>query len=119
MRYALKERGPVGMTPARQVKVFARLRDLHPDFSLNYAMILFTVAANPGITQRRLYTDLGLNNSAASRAIAILSDAGDRTTAPLGLVSVDVLPDDRRERTLTLTSKGQRLINDCLAYLHD
>lgn len=107
------------MTPTRLVKVFARLRDLNPDFSLNYAMILFAVAGNPGISQRRLYTELGMSNSAASRALAILGEAGDRATAPLNLISVDFKPDDRRERVLALTGKGQRLVDDCIAYLCD
>ena len=119
VRVAVAHKGNDSVTPSRLVKVFARLRDLHPDFSLNYAMLLFTVASNPGITQRKLYTDLGVSNSAASRALAILSDAGARDTPALHLIRVDVMPEDRRERVLTLTSKGQRLIEDCCAYLCD
>lgn len=119
VRVAVAQRGNYSLTPARLVKVFTRLRDLHPDFTLNYAMLLFTVAANPGISQRKLYTDLGVTNSAASRALAVLSEAGLRDTPPLNLIRVDVMPEDRRERVLTLTSKGQRLVDDCTAYLCD
>lgn len=107
------------MTPERQVRVFSRLRDLHPDFSLNYAIILFTIAARPGITQRQLYTGLALNDSSASRALAVLSDDGDRTAPGMSLVRIDILPNDRRERVLSLTPKGERLIQDCMAYLYD
>jgi DNA-binding MarR family transcriptional regulator len=100
------------------VEVFARLRSLHADFSLNSAMMLFTIASDPGISQRRLYEKLALHNSAASRALAILSDAGTREVPPLGLVCIEVQPDDQRQRILTLTSKGEKFVAGVLRELN-
>lgn len=101
----------------RMVKALSRLRDRHPDMSINQAMILFYIAAHPGVSQREVYGTLGMHNSAASRALAILSDLGSRDTQPLGLISIQVKPEDRRERLLALSPKGIRLMDDIAADL--
>ncbi len=106
--------GPKTDTAARLVKVLGRLRDLHLDMSINQAMTLFHVAQYPGITQRALYEALGVSDSVASRALAVLSEFGTRNTAGLDLVVMQTNENDRRERLLYLTPKGKRLIDDIL-----
>lgn len=101
-----------GTTPERLMRVLGRLRDVHGDISANQAMALLFIAANPGVTLREVHERLGLVGSAASRVLAVLSDFGSRSVAGLGLVRVDVNPDDRRERLLSLTPKGHRLVED-------
>jgi DNA-binding MarR family transcriptional regulator len=99
------------------IKVLARLRDRHADMTLQQAMFLFYVAQRPGITQREVYEALGSSDSVASRTLAILSDVGLRNVAGLELVEMKVNPQDRRERFLSLSPKGKRLMDDILSDL--
>jgi DNA-binding MarR family transcriptional regulator len=88
------------------------MRDLHPDMTVMQVLTLALIAESPGILQRDLYRQLGATDSAASRIVAILSDVGSRNTPGMGLVSMRVNPQDRRERLVELTSKGRRLWDD-------
>jgi len=80
-------------------------------------MCLFLIAGRPGIAQRDLYRLMDATDSAASRIVAMLSDIGSRNTPGLDLVSMEVNPQDRREKHLALTHKGRRLMDDILTDL--
>lgn len=101
----------------RLVKALSRLRERHSDMTVLQAMSLFFIAANPGITQRRLYQSLGTSDSVASRTIAVLTDIGTAHTAALNLVTMKLNPEDRRERLLYLSARGERLVDDIAADL--
>jgi DNA-binding MarR family transcriptional regulator len=96
----------------RMIQALRRLRDLHPDMTLLQCMFFLQVAANPGASQRSVYTALDTNDSNGSRTLAILSDIGGRASPPLDLVTMTVNPMDRRERLLDLSPKGRRLMDD-------
>lgn len=93
-------------------EALGRLRELHGDMTVLQILVLLEVAKQESVTQSDLYRRLGVTDSAISRNIALLSDIGGRRTAPLNLIDVRVNPRDRRERNLSLTRKGQRLIDD-------
>lgn len=105
-------RNPYTQLSASLVRVLSRLRDQHPDATITQAICLFLIAGSPGIAQRDLYRLMGTTDSAASRIVAMLSDIGSRNTPGMDLVSMAVNPEDRRERHLTLTAKGRRLMDD-------
>ena len=96
----------------------ARLRDLHTDMTLLQAQCLLTVAANPGMTQRSLYSTLGVSDSLASRVIGLLGEHGSRSVEALNLIVSSVNPDDRRERNCELSPKGRRLMTQIVADLN-
>ena len=90
----------------RMVRALAHLRQCHSDMTVQQAMILLHIAANPGVTQRALYEALDANDSVASRTLAVLSNIGMRDVRGLNLVELTINPEDRRERLLTLTPAG-------------
>lgn len=94
------------------VKALSRLRDLYSDMTILQAMCFLIVAGRPGIAQRELYRELGTTDSAASRVVALLSDVGSRSGVGLDLIETRIDPEDRRNRILTLTRRGERLIED-------
>lgn len=96
-----------------------RLRDRYADMTLLQAQALLLVAGNPGISQIAIARTLEMTDGTASRTFAILADIGNaRTGAPgLDFIRMDVNPKDRRERLLTLTHKGKRMMDDILSDL--
>lgn len=97
---------------AQLFRALQRFRDLRPEITALQVQVFLLVAERPGIPQSDLYKALGVSDSAASRIIAILSDIGGRYTEGFKLIEVSVNPNDRRERTIGLTTKGQRLAED-------
>lgn len=89
-----------------------RMRDIHPDFTVSQLQLLCLVADNPGIIQAEVFQRLGQTDSAVSRNIALLTDIGTRYRDGLELIEVKVNLNDRRERLLSLTRKGERLFED-------
>jgi len=101
----------------KTIRMFDRLRDLHPDMTVWQAMVLLTVAATPGIQQRDLYSKLDMGDSSASRTIALLTDVGARGFAGLDLVTSLTDTADRRMRRLYLTPKGKRKVEELMRIL--
>ena len=92
-------------------RALVRLRDLHDDMTVVQLQIICLVASNPNITQAELYRRLDVTDSAISRNIALLSDIGSRTRDGLGIIRLHINPNDRRERILEVTKKGERLLH--------
>jgi DNA-binding MarR family transcriptional regulator len=99
------------------VKALAHLRRCHSDMTVQQAMILLHIAENPGVTQRALYEALDANDSVAARTLAVLSNIGMRGVRGLNLVELTINPEDRRERLLTLTPGGRRVIDEIVSDL--
>jgi DNA-binding MarR family transcriptional regulator len=109
---------PYAMIGQALSAALGRLRDRHADMTLLQAQCLFHVASNPGVTQVALCRALDASDGTTSRTIAILSDIGGRNGSPgLDLVKLDNNPHDRREKYLSLTPRGKRLMDDLITDL--
>jgi DNA-binding MarR family transcriptional regulator len=85
----------------------ANLRRFDPEFTILWAELLLTVHKNPGITQSNLQEKCGIKaKSTASRALA------DVLMIRHGLIRQEENPNNRRERLIFLTAKGERFVQD-------
>ena len=98
-------------------RALIRFRDLHPDVTAQQILFFLAVAIAPGISQNELHERTGICDSTASRTAALLTHLGNRHTPGLDLVRMEEDPNDRRRKTLELTAKGRRLMNDVAADL--
>jgi DNA-binding MarR family transcriptional regulator len=78
--------------------------------SVLMAQCFFYIAANPGVTQRKLLEAVKTGDSVASRTLATLSHSGVRGTKALHLVKLEENPVDRREKLLSLTARGEMVM---------
>ncbi|RPJ39179.1 MAG: hypothetical protein EHM35_02955 [Planctomycetaceae bacterium] len=106
----------------RMGRVLSRLRQLHNDMTILQAMFFMRIAAEPGVTQNKLWTEFDTFDSVASRAIAVLGSAGvrgglnaqgeRRETKGLKLIELVEDPQDRRFKRLYLSARGRTLMAD-------
>ena len=95
------------------------LKDIDPEFPLQYSICLAEIALNEGLSLTALAENTEMNLSTVSRIVASLS----APTAPAwpksnksnkkgyGLVYVTIVAEERRKKQLWLTDKGHLLIN--------
>jgi DNA-binding MarR family transcriptional regulator len=83
---------------------------MHNDMTVLQVRTFFLVAAYPGSTQKAIFKALDSNDSAVSRAMAVLSHAPEKPGRKkgLGLVEYRENPNDRREKFMTLSPRGKR-----------
>src|SRR5262245_36765321 len=104
------------LVPATRLgKVLSRLRQLHNDMTILQAMFFVRVAAEPGVTQSKLWDEFDTFDSVASCAIAVLGSAGvrgglnakgeRRETKGLGLKELVEDPKDRCFKRLYLSAR--------------
>jgi len=93
------------------INAMETLRSVHQDMTLNQVLVLLTVAANEGITQKQVVDLMGLTDGSVARIVAILSKYGNRGTGPFNLIDMRIDDADRRQRALFLTPEGRRLVN--------
>lgn len=82
------------------------------------AQVLLHTAVKPGILQKELQDLIGVERSAMSRNVAILSKHGYRKGVPgheLIVATEDI--EDRKRKVLHLTPKGRRLMNSIVALM--
>jgi DNA-binding MarR family transcriptional regulator len=96
----------------------ARVHD--PDMGVHDLMALLLVAKRDGrdpITQAELGEALALSAATKSRVVSRLTPEGTLGKPGLGLIRQEICESNRRERELTLTLKGRRLVADIEAAL--
>jgi DNA-binding MarR family transcriptional regulator len=98
----------------RLVRALFRLQSIYSEMTIPQAMCLFYIAQNQKVTQQSLYQDVGIRKGTATRTVAFLSHYGSGRLPALGLVDTIEDPNDRRQRVLSLTAKGKRLIEQIL-----
>jgi DNA-binding MarR family transcriptional regulator len=111
------------LVPATRLgKVLSRLRQLHNDMTILQAMFFIRIAAEPGVTQSKLWDEFDTFDSVASRAVSVLGSAGvrgglkangeRRETKGLELIELVEDPEDRRFKRLYLSARGHTLMAD-------
>ena len=93
-------------------RVFTRFLDHYPDMTIFQAMHFLYIAENPGISQHDLIVGMGVTDTTGSRTVQLLGPDGTRGKPGLNLIVVKTDPQDRRQRLLSLSDKGRRLLAD-------
>ena len=88
-------------------------RAVSPQIRASQIDMLLTIAMQPGISQTELAIECDVTLSAVSRAVDVFSTSGrrDGKGQALGLVTTQRVEGDERTISITLTPKGQQLIN--------
>lgn len=86
---------------------------IDPEFPLQYAICLFQIANQEGLSLTDLAKRSGMALSTVSRIISALSGTRQIGT-PYGLVNVKICATERRKKEIFLTPKGQKFIQEIL-----
>lgn len=82
---------------------------LDPEFPLQYAVCFCLIARNEGLSLTQLSKEAGLSLSTTSRIVAALSE-NRQNGSGYHLVGVEVVPEERRRKAISLTVKGRHVI---------
>jgi DNA-binding MarR family transcriptional regulator len=82
----------------------------NPDLPVSHLRMLLLVARQPGLTVGEYVRESGLSLSGVSRALVQMSEVRRQADRGPGLVKVTVNAYNRRQKNVTLTEKGQRLL---------
>lgn len=107
------------------VELCAAVRQVHPEMTVSQLQVLAIVVTNPGISMAQIAERTGLMEGSVSRIVSLLSQYGSRSAKGYGsrsakalnLFQMDQDADDRRFRTLTVTPKGKRLVDQLAGLL--
>lgn len=91
-------------------RLLQELQKIDSEFPLQYALCLSEIAVNEGMSLTELADKTGMPLSTVSRIVGALSKHRQRGTA-YNLVKVTISPKERRRKQLTLTAKGQSVVN--------
>jgi DNA-binding MarR family transcriptional regulator len=93
----------------RLLEAIDRFRDVHKEMGCQTVALFLQVALHPGITIGDLIPNSRLVQSSVSRNLTSLREIGSVRGAKFGLLHVEENPDNRREKIVWLTPKGDRL----------
>lgn len=99
------------------IEALEEFRGIYGDMTISQAVVLATVAASPGLSQKELVQRSGLKDSSISRIYAIMSDRGNRGTGPFNLMALKEDPTDYRVKRVYLTKSGNNLFRIILQHL--
>ena len=104
---------------AKMAGLVQTFRQLDPEIPAQTVLCFLTVAQSmpEGILLHELGKKLGLSQAAAQRNSMFLSKYKGLGLPGHDLINVEIVPEDRRQRRLTLTSKGEKFIAKCLKYV--
>lgn len=95
---------------ARLAEVLDRVRDVHPDMTVNMLLALVAYGMKPGVTQAELSSKYGYPKTTINRITQTLGASGSREVKGLDLLSKSYGPGDERSKLVAPTPKGWRLI---------
>jgi DNA-binding MarR family transcriptional regulator len=90
------------------------LRQIHPEFPLQYALCFFEISMDEGLSVTTLAKRVNLSLSTVSRIIGALSDNRQSGKA-FGLVEVRFAPQSRRQKELYISSNGKKTLKNISA----
>jgi DNA-binding MarR family transcriptional regulator len=97
------------------IRLMQLLNDrIHGDLPVSHARVFLCVARKPGSSISHISEMAGLSLSGASRAIIQLSEMRRQLDGGPSLVRSSVNLMNRRERSVVLTPKGERLFQDLM-----
>lgn len=84
----------------------------YPDMTVRQLLLLLNVGGKTGpVSQQTLVDEADTAKSTMSRMVSVLSGtAGDVRREGLGLLSVDLDPNDFRSRLISLSKEGEKLL---------
>ena len=88
-----------------------KLQKVDSEFPLQYSICLAEIALCPGLSLTDLADKTAMPLSTVSRIVGALSKHRQRGK-PYELVTVTVSPQERRRKQLSLTKRGESLVND-------
>jgi len=94
--------------------ILYKLKEIDPEFPLQYAICLMEISRNEGCSLTDLSTKTGLALSTVSRITGALSKFRQKGT-PYELIEMRVSETERRKKELYLTDKGHKTVKDLLA----
>lgn len=86
------------------------LQRIDPEFPLQYAICLAEISRNEGLSLSDLSLRTGLALSTVSRIVGALSKHR-QSGAPYGLIKVKVSAAERRRKEVSLTTRGQAVMD--------
>ena len=99
----------------KELSVFSRgiaaIRLLDDSIPVQTVAVFLDIAKNEGISVKDLAEKAGIAPSSASRNVAALSDWHWLKKPGLGVVETQDDPQDMRKKTVKLTAKGKKLVN--------
>lgn len=92
------------------LEVMELIRRHDPEMPAQTLSTLLLVAGNPGISMQKLAETLNIASSSTSRNVSALSKWKAFQKPGLDLVEAIDNPQNRREKLVSLTPKGERLV---------
>jgi DNA-binding MarR family transcriptional regulator len=90
--------------------VIELFRERYPEITAPTIMTFFFVTQKPGISIGDIATKLNMSQPAASRNVFVLSKWKAAGVPGLDLIEAHENPENRREKQVNLTSKGERFV---------
>jgi DNA-binding MarR family transcriptional regulator len=96
----------------RQLAALAYLHRLDPDMNVLAVRVLLTISAQPGLTVGEIAEKLEAFSSTVSRVVARLGKRGGQgNNAGLHLIEMEEKAEDARQKMITLTPKGRKVMD--------
>ncbi|MEA2708187.1 MAG: hypothetical protein QOF78_788 [Phycisphaerales bacterium] len=92
-------------------------RQLDPEMPSQMVLCFLIVAENPGITLTKLGERAGIVASSVTRNIYSLSRIKSKGISGHDLVDVELNPESRREKLVSLSAKGKRFYGTLMALI--
>jgi DNA-binding MarR family transcriptional regulator len=88
------------------------IRQIDPEMPAQtlQTLLLVAEAGEEGLMQHELGPKLGMSKAATSRNVLVLSKSKGPGLPGPGLIESEEVPENRRLRRITLTPKGERLV---------
>lgn len=91
------------------LKLLKELQKLDPEFPLQYAICLFEISLNEGLSVSELARRTNLSLSTVSRIVGALSKHRQKG-APFQLVTAKIAQTERRRKEIYLTTRGKAVL---------
>lgn len=92
------------------IKILNALREIDPEFPIQYALCLSLISKNEGLSLTQLADEAELTLSTISRIVSALS-SDHAKFARYNLLELRVCDTERRKKEIYLSKRGQKFLN--------